>query len=242
MRLERPPARLRNRGRYVLGTRLAALAALGIAAGISIPAFAEKASARADRVHALERLKSVPVFYIAGPGGRAVDDASLYLTRAQASLAIGMMRGELASAGRNPDGLQVVATDLAAITADPAADSFVKPMSTIDAAVNLDGVPLFVIRDKDGSPFTLTDKRGAKKIYFYLSEDDARTFIDRVINETGRTWDDIRLSVISLDVVVNSMMTSKDPTVRNWVIYPSAETRNDAASLKAAMLDPQKQP
>lgn len=230
--------------------RLAATAALAFAAIFSAStAFAEPTASTAS---SLSRLKNVPVFFVADGNGLPVEEVAgqgptFYLTRSQASLGLGMLRGERATS-REPGALtepefHLGVTDLAAVHARPGAERYIKPVSTIDAAVSMEGVPLFVIRDKEGSPFTLRDSDGRRKVYFYLSESDARDFIDRVLSETKRSWDDIRLSVIPMDVILNSMATSKDPSVANWVIYPSAETRLDAAALKSqAALDVPKTP
>jgi hypothetical protein len=213
--------------------RLAANAALGLAAFFSVgsTAFAD------DGGQARARLEAVPVFYVADAAGRPAKESSsggpaFYLTRSQASLGLGMLTGERAAAGEDAD-FHVAVTDLAAASAHPGSERFIKPVSTLDAAANLNGVPLFLVRDKEGSPFTLKDKDGHRRVFFYLSESDARSFIDRVMSETKRDWDDIRLSVIPLDVIIDTMQTSKDPAVANWVIYPSAETRLDAAALQA---------
>lgn len=221
---------------------------LAAAAAFAFAAFSTASTAWADNApQPLSRLGNVPVFFIAGPDGQPVEAVKgegpiFYLTRSQASLGLGMLRGERASVGEEAD-FHLGVTDLAAVHARPGDEKYIKPVSTIDAAVNMPGVPLFIIRDKEGSPFTLRDADGRKKIYFYLSESDARDFIDRVMSETKRDWDDIRLSVIPMDVILRSITTSKDPSVANWVIYPSAETRLDAAALKSqALLDLPKTP
>lgn len=221
--------------------RTAAAAALGIAALFSGAASADNSPA------SLSRLANVPVFFLADASGAPIiepgaADPTFYLTRSQASLGLGMLIGERAAEHKSTD-VHVAVTDLAASTSRPGEEHYVKPVTTLDAAASLDGVPLFIVRDKNGAPFTINAADGKKKVYFYLSEDDARDFVHRVVNETHRSWDDIRLSVIPLNIIINSMLNSKDPSVSDWVIYPSAETRSDAAALKAqASLEPQKKP
>lgn len=225
----------------MLGIKRAAALAAPLATLVIVSLFPAIASADEK----LGRLANVPVFYIADASNTPVIDPgattpTFYLTRTQASLGLGLMLGERAAAHQSAD-IHIEVTDLAAANGRPGVERYVKPVSTLDAAARIDGVPLFLVRDKEGSPFTLRDADGRKKVYFYLSEDDARSFVTRVLDETHRSWDDIRLSVIPLDVIINSMLTSKDPSVADWVIAPSAETRSDAAMLRAASLEPRKQ-
>lgn len=195
--------------------------------------------ARADsRSAASARLEAVPVFFVADPSGAPLvepgaDAPTYYLTRTQASLGLGLMRGVLADHGLIPFQLSVGVTDLAAIARMEGEPVFVKPVSTIDAAVAHEGVPLFLVRDAAGSPFTVRDGLGGRQVRFFLAEADARAFVARVLRETKRDWSDIRLSVIGLDVVMNTMLTSDDPAIGAWIIQPSDETRRDAATLRS---------
>lgn len=222
--------------------RTAAAAFALIAAGLSAaPAFA-------DTRLAAQRLEAVPVFFVADAAGAPVlepgaTSPTYYLTRTQASLGLGLMRGQPGAAHQSTDRLAVGVTDLATVERAPGDAVFVKPVSTIDAAVDHPGVPLFIVRDAGGAPFTVRDDMGARQVHFFLAEADARAFVARVLRETSRDWSDIRLSVIGLDVVMNSILTSNDPSIANWIIQPSDETRLDAASLRSeARLEPQSLP
>ena len=213
--------------------RLLRVALVALVAAASAGAAQAQSSSKAA-----ERLGAVPVFFLADASGAPIiepgaDAPIYYLTRTQASLGLGMLRGQLGSAGISRENLEIGVTDLAAVESLPGDPVFMKPTSSLDVAVNHPGVPLFIVRDASGSPFTTRDETGARHINFFLDEADARAFVGRVLRETGRNWSDIRLSVIGLDVVMKSMLTSEDPAIGNWVIQPSAETRNDAASLRA---------
>jgi hypothetical protein len=207
------------------------------------PAFAGKTvkdetSALVPVGPAADHLHNVPVFYIADAAGQPVeaDETPLYLTRYQASVALGLMRGELAAKGQESD-LHVEVSDLAR-AADIKSHRYVKPFSRIDAAGQMAAAPLYLVRDNQGSPFTVKDAAGRKRVYFFLSDADAAAFVGRVVDETGISARDVRLSLVGLDQVVDSILTSKDPLVQDWTIWSSAEARQDAADLRAeARLD-----
>jgi hypothetical protein len=91
-----------------------------------------------------------------------------------------------------------------------------------------------MVRDKDGTPFTVRDDSGRRRVFFYLSENDAQAFVKRILTETKRRPEDVRLSIVSLDPVLDAIFTSTDPLVQNWTIWSSAETRLDADNLKTA--------
>ena len=52
--------------------------------------------------------------------------------------------------------------------------------------------------------------------------------------ETNRRANDVQLSIVSLDPVLDTILNSTDPLVQNWTIWPSAETRKDADDLKTS--------
>ena len=62
----------------------------------------------------------------------------------------------------------------------------------------------------------------------------AQAFAQRILTETKRNPEDVRISIVSLDPVLNAILTSTDPLVQDWTIWSSAETRMDADSLKTA--------
>ncbi len=197
------------------------------------------ADVKPGAVAAREMLHNVPVFYVAGPNGApamtaGASEITYYLTRAQASIAVGMARAELAAAGENGDALHVELTDLHDAAADRRPHDFYRPSSRLPAAASIPGVPLFMVRDNEGAPFTLRDANGRRRIYFYLSERDARAFARRILKDTGRDPSDVTLSIVGLDPVLDTILTSSDPLVQNWMIWSSAETRQDADSLKTA--------
>lgn len=207
------------------------------------PAFAgkvvkDKEGVQAPVGSAVDHLQNVPVFYIADAAGQPVEtgETPLYLTRHQASVALGMARGELAAQGVESD-FHVEVIDLAR-AANIENHRYVKPFSRIDAASQIAGAPLYMVRDNQGSPFTVKDASGRKRVYFFLSDADAAAFVGRVVDETGVNARDVRLSLVGLDQVVDSILTSKDPLVQDWTIWSSAEARQDAADLRAeARLD-----
>ncbi|MBI1360734.1 MAG: hypothetical protein GC155_10705 [Alphaproteobacteria bacterium] len=214
-----------------------AAACLTVATGLAPPA--AHADNKAGSIPARDLLHNVPVFYVADEDGAPVkingsDEVTYYLTRAQASIAVGMARADLAEAGKNGDALHVELTDLREAAVDKRPHEFFKPSSRLPAAASIPGVPLFLVRDGEGTPFTLRDANGKQRVYFYLSEKDAQAFALRILKETGRKTDDVTLSIVSLDPVLDSILNSRDPLVQNWTIWSSAETRKDADSLKTA--------
>jgi hypothetical protein len=215
-----------------------ACAALAIAA-----AFLMAPAANADRAPkasvAREALHNVPVFFIAGADGQPAHEdggtsITYYLTRAQASIAVGLARADRAAAGRDAGDLHVEASNLGEAARLSSPHSFVRPVSHVDEAVSVPGVPLYMVRDKEGTPFTVRDGDGRRRVFFYLSENDAEAFVKRVLTETKRQPEDVQLSIVSLDPVLNAIFTSADPLVQNWTIWSSAETRMDADNLKTA--------
>jgi hypothetical protein len=216
-----------------------ACAALALAATFG---FAPAASAEGAPKAALARdaLRNVPVFFVAGADGSPAHEdggtnVTYYLTRAQASIAVGLARADRAAIGRDADDLHVEVSNLGDAARGAVPHTFVRPISHVDAAASVPGVPLFMVRDKEGTPFTVRDSDGRQRVFFYLSEQDARAFVARVLTETTRHPDDIRLSIVSLDPVLHTILTSSDPLVRNWTIWSSAETRLDADNLKTSL-------
>ena len=99
-----------------------------------------------------------------------------------------------------------------------------------------------MVRDKQGTPFTVRDGSGQRRVFFYLSEKDAQAFVARVLTETSRHADDVQLSIVSLDPVLDTILNSTDPLVQNWTIWSSAETRMDADDLKTSAAQAQLAP
>lgn len=220
---------------------LAIIAAFGFASAAANAGEPAKAEAARDALH------NVPVFFVAeADGSPALEDGAAgvtyYLTRVQASIAIGMARAERADAHRGASDLHVEVTNLGDAAELKTPHTFVRPISYIDAAATVPGVPLFMVRDKEGTPFTVRDADGRRRVFFYLSEKDAQAFVLRVLNETGRKADDVQLSIVSLDPVLKTILTSADPLVQNWTIWSSAETRMDADNLKAVSTQAQLAP
>jgi hypothetical protein len=223
-----------------------ACAALAIAAtfGLAPAAHADGAS---KSPLARDALNNVPVFFVAEADGlpaRADGDASVtyYLTRTQASIAVGLARADRDAAGHGAEELHVEASNLGDAARLTSAHTFVRPISHVDAAASVPGVPLFMVRDKEGTPFTVRDGDGRRRVFFYLSENDAQAFVERVLTETKRRPEDVQLSIVSLDPVLNAILTSKDPLVQNWTIWSSAETRMDADTLKSSSAQAQLAP
>ncbi|MEP7209767.1 MAG: hypothetical protein ABI740_02925 [Alphaproteobacteria bacterium] len=214
-----------------------ACVALAIAAafGLAPVASAEKAP---KSPLARDALSNVPVFFIAGADGLPAHEdggssTTYYLTRAQASIAVGLARADRATAGGDTEELHVEASNLGDTARLNSPRTFVRPISHVDAAASVPGVPLFMVRDKEGTPFTVRDSDGRRRVFFYLSETDAEAFVERVLKETSRRPDDMQLSIVSLDPVLDTILTSTDPLVQNWTILSSAETRMDADYLKS---------
>ena len=225
-----------------LATTLCATLALAIAA--AAPASAEEAP---KNVLARETLRNVPVFYIASAGGSpAHEDGATsvvyYLTRAQASIAVGLARADRVAMGSEADDLHVEVSNLGEAARFAGPHSFVRPTSHVAAAASIPGVPLFMVRDKQGTPFTVRDGSGQRRVFFYLSEKDAQAFVARVLTETSRHADDVQLSIVSLDPVLDTILNSTDPLVQNWTIWSSAETRMDADDLKTSAAQAQLAP
>ncbi len=213
--------------------------------GLALTPFLALASpALGDDGHGLARdmLKNVPVFFIAdtsgAPAETTADGSAFYLTRQQASIALGLARGGLAPSAFIGEELHVEVIDLSRAARFAGEHHFVKPASRIEAADRMDTVPLFLVRDADGAPFTVKGEDSRRRVYFYLSEADAQAFMARVMGETGRSVKEIRLSIVTLESVLDSILNSPDPLVQNWAIWASAETRMDAADLRSeARLD-----
>jgi hypothetical protein len=226
--------------RHKTGARAALLAAAAFTFSLAFAphALADR-SAKTSAAAAREALRNVPVFFIAGADGQPIhadgDRAiAYYLTRTQASIAVGLARADRAAAGDDADDLHVAASTLDAAAHQTLPHRFVRPASHIDEAAAVPGVPLFLIRDKAGAPFTVKDEAGQRRVFFYLSDDDAQAFAQRILTETKRNPEDVRISIVSLDPVLNAILTSTDPLVQDWTIWSSAETRMDADSLKTA--------
>jgi hypothetical protein len=217
--------------------KMAACAAVCVAAAFGLAAPPARADESGKSGLARDLLRNVPIFYVANADGSPmVEDGStgptFYLTRAQASIAVGLARADRAGAGHEADELHVELTDLADAGSRPAPHTFVRPVNRLEASAAIPGVPLFLVRDKEGIPFTVRDGVGRRRVFFYLSEADAQAFVVRVLTETDRRADDVVLSMVSLGPVLDSILNSPDPLVQNWTIWSSAETRMDADSLK----------
>jgi hypothetical protein len=205
------------------------------AAGFAAPACADETPELAR-----DALRNVPVFFIADDAGQpsegaADDKVAFYLTRQQASIALGLARGDRAVAGLPADDLRVEVIDLARAAAFAEPHRFVKPATRIEAAARMADTPLFLVRDAEGAPYTIKGEDGRRRVYFYLSETDAHAFMGRILRETKRTPSDLRLSIVTLEGVLDSIMTSDDPLVQNWEIWANADVRSDAADLRAEL-------
>ncbi len=225
-----------------LSTTLCAALAFAIAA--AAPAGADETP---KNVLARDTLHNVPVFYIADAGGSpAHEDGATsvvyYLTRAQASIAVGLARADRVALGREADDLHVEVSNLGDAARFAGPHSFVRPISHVATAASIPGVPLFMVRDKEGTPFTVRDGSGHRRVFFYLSETDAQAFVARVLAETRRHAADVQLSIVSLDPVLDTILNSTDPLVQNWTIWSSAETRMDADDLKTSTAQAQLAP
>jgi hypothetical protein len=214
-------------------------------------AMAAVTSANADEAPqnglARDTLHNVPVFYVAGASGspaaeNGVSSVVYYLTRAQASIAVGLARADRVAIGGEADDLHVEVSNLGDAARFAGPHSFVRPISHVEAAASIPGVPLFMVRDKEGTPFTVRDGSGRRRVFFYLSERDAQAFVARVLTETGRRAVDVQLSIVSLDPVLDTILNSTDPLVQNWTIWSSAETRMDADDLKTSAAQAQLAP
>ena len=69
------------------------------------------------------------------------------------------------------------------------------------------------------------------------SETDAQVFVERVLTETNRRANDLQLSIVGLDPVLDAILNSTDPLVQNWTIWSSAETRKHADNLKTGAVE-----
>lgn len=188
---------------------------------------------------ARDSLGAVPVFYIADRFGRPVAaDASgeteLFLTRMQASLALGYYRGR-PEAAQTHGSLHVAVTDLARVSGLSGKRHFVKPPTVVEAAAGMNEAPLFLVRDKAGAPYTLRGPDGRRRTYFFLSESDAIGFIEMVVHETGVTEEDVRLSLAPLSDIMAKMLAGDSPGVNNWAIWSNAEAIEDAAIVRAEL-------
>jgi hypothetical protein len=187
---------------------------------------------------ALDSLREVPVFFVADANGRPAGDdgangPNFYLNRTQASLALGYARGQRPAALTPADDLHIEVTDLARATAS-GPGHYIKPPTAVEAAAGMDEAPLFLVRDPEGAPYTLRGPDGRRRVYFFLSENDALDFIGMVMDELHVNETAIRLSLVPLPVVVRSMQNAAGETV-NWAIWSNAEVREDAAVLKASL-------
>lgn len=126
-------------------------------------------------------------------------------------------------------------TDLARASALPGERHFVKPPTAVEAASSMDEAPLFMVRDKTGAPYTLRGSDGRRRIYFFLNEGDAISFLEMVVAQTGVSEEDIRLSLAPLRTIVRSMLAADKPEVKNWAIWSNDEVREDAAALRTEL-------
>ncbi len=180
-------------------------------------------------------LASVPAFFIAGPDGQpyiAPGDTSpvWYLSHTQASLNLGVMRGYTPRGRKAPD-LDVALTNLADVAAKPGPHAFARPSTLVEVASSVEGAPVYLVRDAGGAPFTVR-RNGVREVPFFISEIEAHDFLTDVVKQTGSPEDSIRLSVISLGVVLEAMRNPDDPAVLGWAIRASDEMRRDAEILR----------